>query len=95
MNLEKPEATLQLMLSKRLIERYSEYSIDSIAFPFGFYNEDVIRLAKEAGYRYLIGAGSVEHKFENDVFPRVGVLSATSYARNILSINKSFDRFGF
>jgi len=89
------EVRYELDHSKALLEECIGKPVTSVAFPYGLYNEDTINTSREAGYVHLIAAGDVPEKFSGDVFPRTGVLGARNYARNILSINSAFKRFGF
>lgn len=93
--LSAEEIVEQLTTSKKILDQHAPKPVDIIAFPYGYYNDSVVSLSREAGYKYLIAAGDVEKKYSGKVFPRIGVLSAASYAYNILSINKGFRRFGF
>lgn len=89
------EVEHELQRSKSLLEQCVTKPVPSVAFPYGLYNEDTIMASRNVGYKYLIAAGDVPEKFNNDVFPRTGVLGARNYARNIVSINHAFKRFGF
>jgi peptidoglycan/xylan/chitin deacetylase (PgdA/CDA1 family) len=93
--LTSDELDYQLGASKVNLAKTTGTLTDSIAFPDGYYNEEVVGAAKKQGYKYLIAAGDVDPKYSNDVFPRIGIMSGASYAFNILSINKGFSRFGF
>jgi peptidoglycan/xylan/chitin deacetylase (PgdA/CDA1 family) len=93
--LSEVEMQEQFRLSKQMLEKSSKKPVDTIAYPFGYYNRKAVELSKKEGYNYLFAAGDVEEEFKNDLFPRMAVVSAGNYARNILSINKGFTRFGF
>jgi peptidoglycan/xylan/chitin deacetylase (PgdA/CDA1 family) len=93
--LSPEEMNEQFTLSKKQLEKYSSKSITTIAYPYGYYNKKAIELSKEMGYKYLFAAGDVEEEFKDDLFPRMAILSAASYSRNILSVNNGFTRFGF
>jgi peptidoglycan/xylan/chitin deacetylase (PgdA/CDA1 family) len=94
-NLSTDELKDQLQRSKALLEQCGNKIVDSIAFPYGYFNERVIENALESGYQYLIAAGSVEPRFSKRVFPRIGILNMAGYAFNMLSISRGFRRFGF
>lgn len=83
----------QLLQSKKTLETYAP--VDSIAFPYGAYNESTIAIAKEIGYKYLIAGGDVNPPFERDVFPRIGVLDGAGFPYTMLMISNGFKRFGF
>ncbi len=93
--LSEEEMKHQFQCSKILLEKCSGKHVNSIAYPYGYYNEKALEVAQEAGYEYSIGAGDVEEKLKDYVFPRQVVMGAAGYARNILAIVKGFNRFGF
>jgi peptidoglycan/xylan/chitin deacetylase (PgdA/CDA1 family) len=93
--LSEDEMREQFKVSKEMLEKCSLKPVNTIAYPYGYYNKKAIELSKEEGYKYLFAAGDVGKEFKNDLFPRIAIQSAGSYARNILSINKGFTRFGF
>ncbi|MBO5312427.1 MAG: polysaccharide deacetylase family protein [Clostridia bacterium] len=47
---------------KKLLEKYTGYVVRGMAYPFGTYNSDVIRIAKECGIKYSRGVGA-HHNF--------------------------------
>ena len=69
--------------------------IDVIAFPYGYFNSDVVALSRETGYKYLLAGGSISEEWKQSVFPRIGILNMAGYAFNILSISRGFQKFGF
>ena len=89
------EVREQLDKSKQLLMKHGIGTVESVAFPYGYFNEKVLSISREVGYRYLIAGGSVEEKNRTFVFPRKGVLNLAGSAFNILSINRGFNRFGF
>ncbi|MCB9799002.1 polysaccharide deacetylase family protein [Candidatus Nomurabacteria bacterium] len=60
------EAEKEINESKERIENVLEKEIHTIAYPFGLYNEDVIELAKKAGYdmAFTIESGIGQQKNE-------------------------------
>jgi peptidoglycan/xylan/chitin deacetylase (PgdA/CDA1 family) len=94
-NLSHDEMTDQLRRSKVLLEQTTKNVVDSIAFPYGYFNDNVIEQALLAGYKYLIAGGSVESRFSKEVFPRIGILNMAGYSFNMLSISRAFGKFGF
>jgi peptidoglycan/xylan/chitin deacetylase (PgdA/CDA1 family) len=50
--LSLPEIKFELTVSKRLLENELGKQIYSVAYPFGSYNDDVLVIAEEAGYKY-------------------------------------------
>lgn len=88
------EVQYQLQESKTVLNSYSQ-SADTVAFPYGFYNNHTIAIAKDVGYRYLIGGGHVHPPYNKDVFPRIGVLDGAGFSYTMLMISNGFKRFGF
>ena len=85
----------QLGTSKRILESNTQKGIDSIAFPYGYFNEDVVERSLQQGYQYLFAGGLVSEKWQGRVCPRIGILNMAGYAFNMLSINRAFRNFGF
>ncbi|MCR8559976.1 polysaccharide deacetylase family protein [Mucilaginibacter sp. BJC16-A38] len=48
------DAAEELILAKQYLENITEKSVNSIAFPYGSYNDPVIAAAKNAGYKQLL-----------------------------------------
>lgn len=94
-NLSRDEMKDQLERSKKLLEQSAGRAVDVVAFPYGYFNEEVVGQSSRAGYKYLIGGGSVEPRFAGRVFPRIGILNMAGYSFNMLSISRGFGRFGF
>ncbi len=73
-NLLDTQVQEELSASKRHLERNLGIPVESISIPRGFCNDKIIRMAREAGYRYIFvsekldGAGA-------DCFSRVAVKS--------------------
>ena len=93
--LQDEEIFQELALSKKILGAYMAKPVESVAFPYGYYNATVIRQARALGFRYLIAGGDVPPEFSNEVFPRIGVLDGAGYGYTILSISWGFKRFGF
>ncbi len=93
--LSKDELDHQLATSKRILEFNTQTVIDSIAFPYGYFNEDVVERSLQNGFQYLFAGGSISEKWHGRVFPRIGILNKAGYAFNMLSINRGFRNFGF
>ena len=54
LNMLSPEqAKEEIVYSKACLEKFGRKPVRSLAFPYGYFNEAIIRLAKEAGYVYL------------------------------------------
>ena len=94
-SLEETQLAAQLEASKDILRNHGVNPANMLAFPFGDFNAKVVSISKRLGYDILIGAGSIQSEFADQVFPRVGILNLGSLAFNILSINRAFRRFGF
>jgi len=88
------KAGYEVQESKTILESYNQ-GVDAIAFPYGFYDDRTISVAKEAGYRYLIAGGHVDPSSGGEIFPRIGILDGAGFSYSMLMINKGFGRFGF
>jgi len=93
--LTKEELDDQVKSSKQILERYLQVPIDIIAFPYGYFNKDVVEASKKQGYEYLLAGGSISDEWRQNVFPRIGILNMAGYAFNMLSISRGFRQFGF
>jgi peptidoglycan/xylan/chitin deacetylase (PgdA/CDA1 family) len=93
--LSEKEIRDQLTMSNTIFKKHCLKPVETLAFPYGYFNENVLSLSREHGYKYLIAAGDVKQEYKNCVFPRVGILNLGSFAYNILSVSRSFTRFGF
>lgn len=93
--LSKEEVGLELQTSGKILGAHSAKPVESVAFPYGYYNALVIGQARAAGFKYLIAGGDVPAEFNNEVFPRIGVLDGAGFAWTVLSIRRGFGRFGF
>lgn len=93
--LQEEEIFGELESSIKILCAHTAKPVESVAFPYGYYNARVIGQARAAGFRYLIAGGDVPVDFKNDVFPRIGVLDGASFAWTILSVRRGFRRFGF
>ena len=85
----------QVGISKRFLDSTLQTPVNSIAFPYGYFNEDVLDRSSKNGYQYMLAGGSVSDKWRGRVFPRIGILNMAGYAFNMLSVNRGFRNFGF
>jgi len=93
--LSEPELSDQLAGSKNLLESALYSPVKAIAFPYGYFNTQVVKLSQQHGYEYLVAGGSVESEWKGLVLPRIGILNMAGYAFNMLSISRGFKKFGF
>lgn len=52
----------EILEDKKLLEEYTGYIVRGMAYPFGTYNDDVIRVCKDIGIKYSRNVGA-HHKF--------------------------------
>ena len=52
------EIAVEIFDDKRTLEKYAGYVVRGMAYPFGTYNEDVIRIASDLGIKYSRGVVS-------------------------------------
>jgi peptidoglycan/xylan/chitin deacetylase (PgdA/CDA1 family) len=60
------EAKSEMTRSRSYLEKISGKTIKAIAFPYGSYNPDVIRAAKEAGFEQLLATNFLSQNDSND-----------------------------
>lgn len=96
-NITLQNAQKDLLKSKELLESALMKNIDSIAFPDGSYNKEVIEICNTLGFRFLLGvnANELDAVKNLNILFRHGISSSTTYESNILSLNKSFYSKGF
>ncbi|MDP2812694.1 MAG: polysaccharide deacetylase family protein [bacterium] len=58
LHLSEEHLRQELMESKRIIESKISQPVIAFSFPYGRYNERVLRFAKECGYKLIVSAGS-------------------------------------
>jgi len=85
----------QLSVSKKLLEKQIQDTVDCIAFPYGYFSKAVVERSSQHGYKYLLAGGIVAAEWKHHVFPRIGILNMAGYSFNMLSINRGFRNFGF
>ena len=52
------EIAVEILDDRRTLEEYTGYVVRGMAYPFGTYNDDVIRIAKDLGIKYSRGVHS-------------------------------------
>jgi peptidoglycan/xylan/chitin deacetylase (PgdA/CDA1 family) len=77
---------MQLKKSKEKLEKELDTQVDMLAWPFGIYDEDLIRKAAEAGY---IAAFSMERRHAD---PSSSVMALPRYLINDADTGKTFVR---
>ena len=71
--IKKKELEEELFGSKDILERNLSIAVDSLSIPRGFYDESVIKVAKEAGFTKIFGSDPVQK--HPSVLPRIAVKS--------------------
>ncbi len=94
--IDREKAGYELSESKRILEEVTGKAVNSIAYPDGSYDETVKDLAESAGYTQQL---AVDYRCTDDVndpriMNRYGISSTTTYASNMLFLNKAFLRHG-
>lgn len=86
----------ELLNSKILLEKTLNTKIDTIAYPYGSYNNKIKDLAEKCGYNYQL---AVNYLFKDDVGDhriqnRHGISTTTTLESNILMINRALKTEG-
>jgi peptidoglycan/xylan/chitin deacetylase (PgdA/CDA1 family) len=95
-NITVEEAKKDMFAAATLLKNIANKSINSISFPDGSYNAQVIEQAKDAGHNQLwISSYNNASDVENpNLRSRFGVSSTTNHYSNIISIHKAFKTYG-
>ena len=74
--LSSKKVSFELEKSKTFLEKLTGKSIYTFAYPFGIYDERVISLVKEAGYKFAFSTDVIKNQ-GSDLFeiPRIGIYS--------------------
>lgn len=62
--LHTTEIISEIMDDRQTLEKYTGYVVRGMAYPFGTYNSDVLRIIKDCGIKYSRGVGA-HHKFHS------------------------------
>lgn len=95
-NISPMEAHNDMLESSRLLQEITGKKVDSISFPDGSYNAEVITEAKSTGFNQL-WISSYNNKLDvshPSLRARFGVSSTTNHYSNIISIHKAFNSHG-
>jgi len=86
------EVNSELMESRKKIEAISGQKVDLLSFPFGRYNGEVCRVAKELQYRHGLTIGASPAAKENDdfVLPRIAIYGFDDFYSLRLKISGQF-----
>lgn len=60
--LHTTEIISEIMNDRKTLEKYTGYVVRGMAYPFGTYNNDVLRIIKDCGIKYSRGVGA-HHRF--------------------------------
>ncbi len=58
----------EIALSKEILERNARSSVQSFAYPYGVYSQEIKMLAKQAGYQALLNVNSMNNSIPVDAF---------------------------
>ena len=58
----------EIFLSKSILEKNTDKSVQSFAYPYGVYSQQVKMLAKQAGYQALLNVNSMNNPFPIDPY---------------------------
>jgi len=75
----------EISLSKSILERNTSSTIESFAYPYGVYSQQIRMLAKQSGYRALLNVNSMNNSIPIDQY---------SLNRQIIPGNFSITQFG-
>ena len=60
--LHPTEIVTEILNDRKTLEKYTGYGVRGMAYPFGTYNQDVLRIIKDCGIKYSRGVGA-HHRF--------------------------------
>ena len=60
--LHPTEIVTEILNDRKTLEKYTGYVVRGMAYPFGTYNQDVLRIIKDLGIKYSRGVGA-HHRF--------------------------------
>lgn len=60
--LHTTEIVTEILNDRKTLEKYTGYVVRGMAYPFGTYNQDVLRILKDLGIKYSRGVGA-HHRF--------------------------------
>jgi len=90
--ISREKSIIELVESKKLLEKVIEKEINMIAYPDGCYTNEIKDITESVGYKYQF---AVKYRVNNDIndkriMNRHGISSGTTYDSNVLFINKAF-----
>ena len=77
--LQPHELRYELEVSKRMLEKIIEKPINSFAYPYGYFNSDIIEAVRSYGYSNARSFVQGNSKIDSELFALRVTLSATSY----------------
>lgn len=89
--LSSAEVLKELTESKRYLEQVQPKTIDSIAFPFGLYNKNIMELAEKAGYRIQLAVNYLHNDDKKDprIHDRIGLYNDLTVFEQIDKIQRA------
>lgn len=78
----------EIITSKKIIEDQLGMKINTFAYPFGHYNDQIISVVKEAGYRLARSTYSGIYNSKADLFTMKGIEATDDLDRLVRDMNK-------
>ncbi|MCX6233238.1 MAG: polysaccharide deacetylase family protein [Bacteroidetes bacterium] len=96
-NIDRFDAYNDMQKSKILLESVLDKQVESIAYPDGSYNMDIINMATEIGFTSQLAVNYLNESDRNDprILNRHGISATTTFESNIFTLNKTFSKKGF
>lgn len=84
----------EILNSKLEIEKKFGITCESFAYPFGFYDEESMQLAKESGYKFSVTTNNdvLKNRYSNYEIPRIMISGRGNILHFILKIKKGRSR---
>ena len=95
--LTEEEARKEISGSKIFLENIIQGTVDSLAFPDGAYNNQIKKIAFQAGYKHLFSVNKREASDDpgKGIFPRLSISNTTIMESVIYSFGKGLKERGF
>ncbi|MEL7338868.1 MAG: polysaccharide deacetylase family protein [Bacteroidota bacterium] len=93
---EAAEIRLELLQGKSALENLLQHPVETLAFPFGRYDQRTKAIAREVGYRQLLALRyqHEEDRNEQDLLPRLNVSGTTTFDSQIVHLRRKWRQLG-